>query len=157
MRDILRIHGFAAAGVIALAVLPVAACSLVYESPSYDEIAIGSINGEFNVAVCTDIHVSSITMKERESGGSWSDFWTFESSFEIARGDTLSPGAADELNLPAGTSPRLGKHDQIFVQISSSDPDYRGSMEARFEIKKDLNDGSWLHSDGSVTELPCAS
>lgn len=133
-----------AAALVILA-LPLTACESVAQGPA----AVSRSGSQLNVAVCTDIDVARI-VGEVNRGAEYLKF------LDVKGAATLSSGTFFPLDEPptglTGTARSFDFADGGTVILSLQGP--VDSFNAGFRAEE-IQEGDWLHPDGSLTTLPC--
>ncbi len=124
--------------------------------PVSGPVAIGTLNGEFRVAVCKELIVESAYASVREPGHNSVRFWEASGQVTIPAGSIVR---LDEesfgMELGLYSEPTLTSGSKLwFTFLGKLDPN-TGTI-AEFAVPDGgVQDGMWLTSDGEIQQSPC--
>lgn len=132
-----------------------------FPTPDANAIVVKSEGEALLLHVCDDLVFDRFSIEQRNLslGESWQIVWRSDERVELRSGVTLSTSQPlHELGVIAN-KPRLVPGDQLRVFIDRDAPDgaYPVVASVFYIPSEGLGAGTWLHSDGTQTELPCST
>lgn len=133
-----------------------ASCFLGDPDYSLNPSTISRDGDSLLIAVCLDAHVTDVRVEARGYPVNWKEIFIATGDAEVRSGYVFSTdGSIPGLKASTATSPDFDSLDQFMVVLSDSHSASRVSSASFDASGTRVPTGSWLHSDGRVTEDPC--
>lgn len=151
-----RQAGAATAGMVLLVTL--AGCFALEGAPN-GLVSIRSSGTHYDVAVCTDLDVSTIYIVASEASYPFSTRVVADSAWSqvVEAGDVFTTQSGQANSLPVQEpEPVLQPGEGVSISLHNGSTAHPQSAQADFEVPETgVPADGWLHQDGSVSQQPC--